>query len=75
MHPAAYAFDFDALRALSRLGPRATLARVEKWARSQGIAYRYDGSGGIWTTAAALDRAIGVGTCDTGDDKVQASVI
>lgn len=52
--------DFDALRRISRLGPRATRSRVERWAQKNGIRYRYDGRGGIWTTPAAMDAAVGI---------------
>jgi len=58
---------FDDLRAVSRLGPRATLATVERWARSCSIRYQYDGRGGIWTTVAALNAALGLGPSDDGD--------
>lgn len=58
--------DFDDLRKISRLGPRATLARVERWAANQGIRYRYDGRGGIWTTVDALNAAVGIGAPDDG---------
>lgn len=51
---------FDDLRELSRLGPRATLATVERWAAREGIRYRYDGKGGIWTTMDALNAALGL---------------
>lgn len=51
---------FDDLRRMSRLGPRATLARVERWAAQTGIKYKYDGRGGIWTTHDALNAAIGL---------------
>jgi hypothetical protein len=51
---------FDDLRAVSRLGPRATLAKVERWARSCGIRYKHDGRGGIWTTVDALNQALGI---------------
>lgn len=59
--------DFDDLRKISRLGPRATLARVERWARGQGIRFKYDGSGGIWTTVDALNAAVGIGAPHDGD--------
>lgn len=52
--------DFDELRRVSRLGPRARLARMERWARGNGIRYKYDGKGGIWTTQAAMDAAVGI---------------
>lgn len=53
-------FTFDDLRALSRLGPRATLATVERWAKQIGLKYAYDARGGIWTTADALNEAVGI---------------
>jgi len=53
--------NFDDLRRISRLGERATLARVEKWARTAGIRFLYDGSGGILTTVDAINSALGVG--------------
>lgn len=52
--------EFDDLRKLSRLGERATLATVERWAKRAGIKYQYDGRGGIWTTVDALNAAIGL---------------
>lgn len=52
--------EFDDLRRISRLGERATLARVERWARQAGIRYQYDGRGGIWTTVDALNAALGL---------------
>lgn len=75
MHALSGPIDFDALRSLSRLGPRATMKRVERWAREQGISYRYDGNGGIWTTTAALDKAVGIDMTTRDSDKVDASVI
>lgn len=30
--------------------------------RRQGIPYKYDGEGGIWTTLQALNAALGIGT-------------
>jgi hypothetical protein len=41
--------------------PRPRLSTVVKWARDQGIRYRYDGGGGIWTTRAALEQAVNDG--------------
>lgn len=52
--------DFDDLRRVSRLGPRARLARMERWAQCNGIRYKYDGKGGIWTTVEAMNAAVGV---------------
>jgi uncharacterized protein YigE (DUF2233 family) len=57
---AAAILDFDDLRRVSRLGERATLARVEAWARRSGIAFKYDGRGGIWTTLDAMNAALGL---------------
>lgn len=75
MHALSGPIDFDTLRALSRLGPRATMKRVERWASAQGILYRYDGNGGIWTTTAALDKAVGIDMSASNSDQVDASVI
>jgi len=54
--------DFNDLRRVSRLGDRARLASVERWARGNGIRYKYDGKGGIWTTVEAMNAAVGVAT-------------
>ena len=61
-------FDFDDLRTLSRLGPRATLATVERWARRIGLKYAYDARGGIWTTADALNEAVGMIVAPAADE-------
>jgi hypothetical protein len=52
--------DFDDIRAVSRLGDRATLATVERWANKIGLLYSYDGVGGIWTTVDAMNAAVGL---------------
>jgi hypothetical protein len=52
--------EYDDLRKLSRLGERAQLASVERWAKRVGIRYQYDGRGGIWTTLDAMNAALGV---------------
>ena len=52
--------QFDDLRQLARLPPRATLARVTRWADKIGLKYQYDAAGGIWTTTDALNVALGV---------------
>ena len=52
--------EYDDLRKLSRLGERAQLASVERWAKRVGICYQYDARGGIWTTLDAMNVAIGV---------------
>lgn len=55
--------QFQDLQRLCRPAPGASLpklATVERWARDQGIRYRYDGQGGIWTTLEALNAALGI---------------
>ncbi len=37
-----------------------TSATVQAWARKQGIPFKFDGNGGIWTTVDALNFALGV---------------
>jgi hypothetical protein len=36
------------------------MAGVIKWAEAQGIHYKYDAKGGIWTTLDALNFALGI---------------
>lgn len=52
--------EFDDLRKISRLGERARLATVARWAKRVGIRYQYDGRGGICTTLDAMNAALGV---------------
>ena len=52
--------EFDDLRRLSRLGEKAQLATIERWAKQVGIRYQYDGRGGIWTTVDGLNAALGL---------------
>lgn len=55
--------QFEDLQRLCRPAPEAPmpkLATVERWAKAQGIRYRYDGQGGIWTTLDALNAALGL---------------
>ena len=52
--------QFPDLQELCRHGERPRLSTVEAWARGQGIRYKYDGKGGIWTTAAAMNAALGL---------------
>ena len=52
--------QFSDLQELCRPGEKPRLATVETWARKQGIRFRYDGKGGIWTTLDALNEALGV---------------
>lgn len=41
-------------------GPSPRLSTVERWAQAQGIRYKYDSQGGIWTTIDALNAALGL---------------
>jgi hypothetical protein len=52
--------QFGDLQDLCKPGEHPRLATVEAWAIKQGIRYRYDGNGGIWTTLDALNAAIGL---------------
>lgn len=58
-------YDYNDIKSIARLGERAQLASVEKWAKGIGLRYSYDGKGGIWTTKDALNRALGL---DAGTD-------
>lgn len=59
---------FEDLQELCKPGERPTLATVEAWAVAQGIRYRYDRKGGIWTTREALNAALGLGQAPANDD-------
>ncbi|MFY0183220.1 hypothetical protein PV767_03960 [Stenotrophomonas rhizophila] len=52
--------QFEDLQQLCKPGANPRLATVESWAKREGIAYRYDGKGGIWTTQDALNTALGI---------------
>ena len=53
--------NFEQLQRLCRpSGPRPTVTTVRRWADRQGISYATDGNGGIWTTASALNRVLGI---------------
>ena len=41
-------------------GPPPTPSTVERWAGNQGIRYKYDRRGRIWTTTDAVNAALGV---------------
>lgn len=58
MHPAILAYAD--LQDMCRPGEKPRLATVVAWADNQGIRYRYDGKGGIWTTIDAVNIALGV---------------
>ncbi|MBV6863383.1 hypothetical protein [Xanthomonas euvesicatoria] len=54
---------FEDLRRLyAPAGPTPRASTVMRWARDQGIRYKYDGRGGIWTTVDALNAALGLHT-------------
>lgn len=53
--------QFQDLQRLCRPDPDARpprLSTVVKWAEQQGIRYKYDGQGGIWTTLSAVEKAV-----------------
>lgn len=53
--------QFPDLQRLCRPDPAARpprLSTVVKWADQQGIRYKYDGQGGIWTTLSAVEKAV-----------------
>ncbi|AMU99478.1 hypothetical protein [Xanthomonas citri] len=41
-------------------GSTPRTSTVVRWARDQGIRFRYDTRGGIWTTVDALNAALGL---------------
>ena len=64
-------FQFEDLQRLCRPNPEApkpTLATVERWAKRIHLRYTYDGQGGILTTEAALNEALGLKTGAANDD-------
>jgi hypothetical protein len=65
---------FDDLREISRLGPKAHLSRMERWATANGIRYKYDGKGGIWTTIDAMNAAVGVTPTSAGNDLTDGKI-
>lgn len=62
MHPAIV--PFEDLQDLCQPGGNPRRATVEAWARRQGIPYKYDGKGGIWTTIEAVNAALGLGAAN-----------
>jgi len=70
-----HVLQFEDLQELCKPGERPRLSTVETWARSQGIRYRYDGKGGIWTTANALDVALGIGPAANDDAPLRADEV
>ncbi|EED37125.1 conserved hypothetical protein [Stenotrophomonas sp. SKA14] len=57
--------QFRDLQELCRPGKRPRLATVERWAKQRKIRVQYDGQGGVWTTTAALNEALGLSTTAT----------
>lgn len=57
--------QFQDLQELCRPGERPRLPTVEAWACKEGIRYRYDGKSGIWTTAPAMNAALGLQQAST----------
>jgi len=52
---------FEDLQRLCRpKGPAPRPATVRRWADRQGIVYKYDRQGGIWTTMRAVNAALGL---------------
>lgn len=62
--------QFEDLQELCQPGGNPRLATVEKWARKQGVRYRYDGRGGIWTTLDALNVALGLRASNDDNNKL-----
>ncbi|TAA18738.1 hypothetical protein EA658_13945 [Pseudoxanthomonas winnipegensis] len=58
--------QFSDLQELCRPGERPRLSTVVRWADENGIRYKYDANGGIWTTLAALDAALSVSAANAG---------
>ncbi|GAB3335064.1 hypothetical protein [Marilutibacter aestuarii] len=67
--------QFEDLQELCQPGGHPRLATVERWAREQGVRYRYDGRGGIWTTLDALNAAIGLQAANDGTATLTADEV
>lgn len=50
----------DLQRICSPEGPPPRVAAVAKWAEREGISYKYDRRGRIWTTLDAVNAALGL---------------
>lgn len=66
---------FDDLRRISRLGARAHRATIERWLARSGIAYKFDGRGGVWTTQDAVNSALGIGAATDGASTYGADIL
>lgn len=53
-------YQFEDLQEICQPGKKPRLATVEAWCRAQGIPFKYDARGGIWTTIQAINTALGV---------------
>jgi hypothetical protein len=53
--------QFQDLQELCKPGHKPQLATVEKWAKRIGLRYTFDGDGGIISSVAALNTALGLG--------------
>ena len=60
--------EYEDLQELCKRGGRPKLATVVRWAEQNGIRFRYDGNGGIWTTVEALNAALGLSAAN--DDEM-----
>lgn len=54
-------YTFQDLQRMCGGQKKVSRAKVESWAIKQGIRYKYDGAGGIWTTREAINAALGLG--------------
>lgn len=62
-----HVLQFEDLQRMCRPNPDAPmpkLSTVVRWAEQQGIRYKYDGQGGIWTTLEAVNAALGIGSAN-----------
>ncbi|HHA2954812.1 TPA: hypothetical protein ACOFD1_000440 [Stenotrophomonas maltophilia] len=65
--------QFRDLQELCQPGKRPRLATVERWARDHHIRFQYDAAGGIWTTTAALNEALGLSAAAQNDHNYDPS--
>lgn len=67
--------QFRDLQELCRPGKRPRLATVGRWAKQRKTRVQYDGQGGIWTTTAALNEALGLTNSAFENESYPASLI
>lgn len=66
--------EFEDLQRLCRpTGHKPTPATVRRWATAQGIPYKWNAQGGIWTTTDALNAALGL--APSAEDEEQHSIL